>query len=48
MEQILKTLEQIGINDQTIAAIKEAGDAEEARAYALMLIAMYDDRHEYV
>lgn len=48
MEEILKTLEKIGINDQIIAGIKAAGDTEEARAYALMLIAMYDDRHEYV
>ena len=48
MEEILKTLENIGINDQTIATIRAAGDTEEARAYALMLIAMYDDRHEYI
>ena len=48
MEEILKTLENIGINDQTIATSRAAGDTEEARAYALMLIAMYDDRHEYI
>ncbi len=48
MEQLLKTLETIGISEQIIATIQAAGDTIEARAYARMLIAMYDDRHEYL
>lgn len=48
VEQLLKTLETIGISEQTIATIRRAGDCKESRAYARMLIAMYDDRHEYL
>lgn len=44
----MKTLSEIGICDHTIAIIRDAGDTKETREYALMLIAMYDDRHEYV
>lgn len=48
MEQLLRILETIGISEQTIATIRRAGDCKESRAYARMLIAMYDDRHEYL
>ena len=48
MDELIKTLTEIGISDETIATIREAGDTNEARAYARMLIAMWDDRHEYV
>ena len=48
MKDILKTLEQIGINDQTIANILTADDADGVCEYCLILIAMYDDRHEYI
>ena len=48
MEELIKTLETIGISPETIEAIREAGDCAEARDYAKMLIAVYDDRHEYV
>lgn len=47
MEQIIETLEKIGICAETIDAIRTA-DNEQARETARLLIAMYDDRHEYV
>lgn len=44
MEQIYERLEQIGIDVETIDAIR-ADDNEEN---ALILIALFDDRHEYM
>ena len=48
MKQILQALREIGINAETIAAIESADDEKQARECALLLIAMYDDRHEYL
>ena len=48
MKHILQTLREIGINVETIAAIESADDEKQARECALLLIAMYDDRHEYM
>lgn len=48
MKQILQTLREIGISAETIAAIESADDEKQARECALLLIAMYDDRHEYL
>jgi SOS response regulatory protein OraA/RecX len=48
MKQILQTLREIGISAETIAAIESADDEKQARECALLLIAMYDDRHEFL
>jgi hypothetical protein len=48
MKQILQTLREIGINAETIAAIERADNEKQARECALLLIAMFDDRHEYL
>lgn len=44
MEQIYERLEQIGIDAETIDAIR----ADDNKESALILIALFDDRHEYV
>lgn len=44
MEQIYERLEQIGIDAETIDAIR----ADDNKENALLLIALFDDRHEYV
>lgn len=43
MENILKTLSEIGVSDDVITAIRENNDLENA-----LLLLMNDDRHEYV
>lgn len=43
METLLKTLEQIGVEPETIDAIRDSGDVERA-----LILLMDDDRHEYV
>lgn len=47
MEQIIETLEKIGICPESIDEIKRM-DAERAHECAALLIAQYDDRHEYL
>lgn len=44
VEQIYERLEQIGIDTETIAAIR----ADDNKENALLLIALFDDRHEYL
>ena len=44
MENLLNRLEQIGVEPETIEAIRINDDREAA----LLLIAMFDDWHEYV
>lgn len=44
MEQTYERLEQIGIDAETIDAIR----ADDNKENALLLIALFDDRHEYV
>ena len=44
MENLLNRLEKIGVEPETIEAIRMNDDREAA----LLLIAMFDDRHEYV
>jgi hypothetical protein len=48
MEQMIDRLRKIGICKETIEAIQNADDENEAKECALLLIAMYDDRHEFV
>ena len=48
MEQMIKTLQDIGICRESIEAIQQADNDEQAKECALLLIAMYDDRHEYI
>lgn len=48
MEKLFNALKGIGINDQTIAKLQADDDVEDVRNYCLILIAMYDDRHEYI
>ena len=45
---MIKTLHEIGICRESIDEIQHADNEEQAKECALMLIAMYDDRHEYV
>ena len=47
METLLKTLAEIGFGPDTIDAIRDA-DEPQARESALLLIALFDDRHEYL
>lgn len=47
MEQLLKQLAEIGIDPATIEALRAAND-EEAQQSARLLIALYDDRREFV
>ena len=44
MEQIYERLEQIGVDVDAIEAIRTDDDKENA----LLLIALFDDRHEYM
>lgn len=44
MEQIYERLEQIGVDAETIDAIR----ADDNKENALILIALFDDRHEYL
>ena len=44
MEQIYERLEQIGIDAETIDALR----ADDNKENALLLIALFDDRHEYM
>jgi hypothetical protein len=48
MEQMINRLREIGICPESIAAIERADDEKQAKECALLLIAMYDDRHEYL
>lgn len=43
MEQILKTLQEIGVQKEVIDAIRAAGDLENA-----LILMLEDDRHEFV
>lgn len=45
---MIQTLQEIGVCCENIDAIKRADDEEQAKECALLLIAMFDDRHEYV
>lgn len=47
METLLKTLAEIGFGSDVIDAIRDAEEPQ-ARESALLLIAMFDDRHEYL
>ena len=44
MEILLEKLARIGVDSDSIAAIRAENDKEAA----LLLIALFDDRHEYV
>ena len=48
MEQIKKTLQEIGISPESIEAIEQAENKDQAKEYTLLLLAMFDDRHEYM
>lgn len=47
MEKLINTLEKLGTCPETIEEIKSADD-DKAKEMALLIIAMFDDRHEYV
>ena len=47
METLLERLKEIGISAETLNVIRAADD-DRAHECALLLIAMYDDRHEYL
>lgn len=48
MEQMKKTLQEIGISPESIEAIEQAENKDQAKEYTLLLLAMFDDRHEYM
>lgn len=48
MNEMIKRLETIGVDCTGIIKSMEDGREEEAREYALYLIAVFDDRHEYL
>ena len=43
-----KTLQEIGISPESIEAIEQAENKDQAKEYTLLLLAMFDDRHEYI
>lgn len=47
MEQMIDRLREIGVSQEIIDALR-GEDENDVREYALLLIAMFDDRHEYV
>lgn len=47
MEQMIDRLRDIGVSQESIDALR-GEDENDVREYALLLIAMFDDRHEYV
>lgn len=47
MEQMINRLREIGIDADTLDAL-QAADDDSAHETALLLIAMFDDRHEYL
>ena len=50
MEEMLATLEKIGIPTEQCARIRERfdGDLDGLSEYVLFCVAMFDDRHEYL
>lgn len=50
MEEMIATLERIGIPAEQCASIRQHydGDLDGLTCYVLYCIAMFDDRHEYV
>lgn len=48
MKQMIQALRELGIPPETIEAIERADDEIQAMEHALLLIAHFDDRHEYV
>ena len=50
MEELMKTLELIGIPTEQRAAIHDHydGDLDGLTLYVLYCVAMFDDRHEYL
>lgn len=48
MEQMIQTLREIGICPESIEAIEHAENKDQAKEYTLLLLVMFDDRHEYM
>lgn len=50
MEELMKTLERIGIPTEQRAAIRDHydGDLDGLTMYVLYCVALFDDRHEYL
>ena len=50
MEEMIKTLEKIGMTDEQCNSIRDHfdGDLDGLTRYVLYCIALFDDRHEYV
>ena len=47
MEQMMQTLREIGVSPESINAMQGA-DENDAKEYTLLMVAMFDDRHEYL
>lgn len=47
MEQMIDRLREIGVSQESIDALR-GEDENDVREYALLLIAMFDDRHEFM
>ena len=47
MEQMIQTLREIGVSPDSIDAMQGA-DENDVKEYTLLMVAMFDDRHEYL
>ena len=47
MEQMMQTLREIGVSPESIDAMR-GEDENDVKEYTLLMVAMFDDRHEYI
>ena len=47
MEQMMQALREIGVSPESIDAMQGA-DENDVKEYTLLMVAMFDDRHEYL
>ena len=47
MEQMMQTLREIGVSPESIDAM-QCADENDVKEYTLLMVAMFDDRHEYL
>lgn len=47
MEQMIDRLREIGVSQESIDALR-GEDENDVKEYTLLMVAMFDDRHEYL
>ena len=47
MEQMIERLREIGVSQESIDALR-GEDENDVKEYTLLMVAMFDDRHEYL